>query len=412
VARSGKGEPRGSSPSDGLLTAGVLAISLVRGVARQPVSERSPNPPPTVRPSRRSGGRTSGDPDGSERVSDAGRGRDATSPSEIPARGLRDVASRVAAESKDDNLLLLAAGVAFYSVMALFPALVAVVAIYGLLADPVEVARQMDGLTSALPAEAADIIVERVEDLAAADGSSLGLSAVAGIAVALWSASSGMSWLLRALTLIYDEQETRRFVALRSRALLLTFGATVAMVVSLGLIAGASSIAEQLGLGRVGQAAVWVLRWPALALVMLVGLAVLYRYGPDREQARWRWVSWGAAVAMAVWLLASVGFAVYVSAFGSNESYGSLAGVVVLMLWLWLTCAALLLGAQIDAELERQTARDTTTGAERSIGTRGAVVADSIGRRADEEAPQGDGADRERYSDHGGGAGEKEASLS
>lgn len=315
---------------------------------------------------------------------DRGRGRNASTPAEIPTRGLRDVAKRVAADTRDDNLTLLAAGVAFYSVLALFPAMVAVVSIYGLVADPAEVSRQIGDLTSALPEEAADIIVERMEDLVSSESGSLGFSAAVGIAVALWSASSGMQWLMRALTLIYDEQETRKFVPLRGRALLLTFGAIVGLVVSVMLIAGASSIARWAGLGQIGQTVVSVVRWPAMGLVMLFGLALLYRYGPNRATAQLRWASWGSAVGMVVWLLASAGFAVYVSVAGSNESYGSLAGVIVLMLWLWLTCVAILLGAEVNAELERQTARDTTTGEERPLGGRGAMVADSLGPRAEE----------------------------
>lgn len=347
------------------------------------------------------------------RLDDRGRGRRADTPSEITARGFKDVAKRVAAESKNDNLTLLAAGVAFYGMLALFPALVATVSIYGLVADPAEVSRQLDGLTSTLPAEAADIIVGRVEDLAAGGGSGLGVSAVIGIAVALWSASSGMSWMLRALSLIYDETETRKFVPLRGLALLMTFGATAGLAVSLVLIAGAASLAERAGLGEVGQTVVSVLRWPALAAVMIVGLAVLYRYGPDRAPAAWRWVSWGSVLAMSVWLLASAGFAVYVSVIGSNESYGSLAGVVVLMLWLWITCVAILLGAQVNAELEHQTARDTTTGPDELLGERGAVMADSVGRRDDEPSLEEDRAVADEGSGRrGGGASEKEAALS
>jgi membrane protein len=390
------GPKEGPSPSDGLLTAGVLAISLIRGVTKAPVDRSVTERDATSsgRPSQRGEGRpsayadlTDDDPPGRldiDRAGQVGRGRQARKPSDMTAVGFRDVASRVVAESKNDNLPLLAAGVAFYSVMALFPALVAVVSIYGLVADPAEVARQLQGLTSALPAEAADIIVERVEDLAAGERSSLGISAAIGIGIAVWSASSGMSWMLRALTLIYDEKETRTFVPLRARALLLTFCATVGLVVCVGLIAGASSLAERAGLGDVGQTVVSVVRWPVLAAVMLVGLSALYRYGPDRDPAAWRWVTWGSGVGMLVWMVASVGFAVYVAVVGNNESYGSLAGVIVLMLWLWLTCVAILLGAQVNAELEHQTARDTTSGAEQPLGRRGAVVADSVGPTATE----------------------------
>ncbi len=406
MGRSGKGEADKSSASDGLLTAGVLAIALVRGVAKRPADperERHVTTSPTTplerssqRREERSGAYidlTQDPPDADDltRAHDTDRGREADKPSEIPARGFLDVAKRVIAESKADNLPLLAAGVAFYSVLALFPAMVALVSIYGLVADPAEVSRQLQDLSSAMPAEAADIIVGRMEDLAAAEDSSLGLSAVIGIAVALWSASSGMSWLMKALTLIYDEEETRTFVPLRGLALLLTFGATVGLVITLMLITGASSMAKWAGLGEIGQQVVSIARWPALGVVMIVGLALLYRYGPNRSTPQLRWASWGSAIGMLVWLVASAGFAVYVSVVGSNnESYGSLAGIIVLMLWLWLTCVAILLGAQINAELEHQTARDTTTGPDEPIGQRDAVVADSVGPTAEELARESD----------------------
>ncbi len=264
-----------------------------------------------------------------------------------------DVARKVASEAKEDNMPLLAAGVAFYSVLALFPALVAVVSIYGLVADPDDVTRQLQGLASAVPEEVADILIKQATSIAAADSGALGLSAFVGIAVALWGASSGMTWMMRALTLIFDEDETRKFVALRGRALVLTFAATLAMVVSVGLIAGASDLGRWIGLVDVGRTIVTVVRWPVLALVMVVGLNMLYRYGPDRHEPIFRWFSWGAVIGAAVWIGASVGFAAYVSVVGSNESYGSLAGVAVLMLWLWLTCLAILLGAQVNSVLER-----------------------------------------------------------
>lgn len=324
------------------------------------------------------------------RALDRGRGREATTPSGIPKRGLKDVAARVIAETKADNVPLLAAGVAFYSVLALFPAMVAVVSVYGLVADPAEVSRQLAGLTSALPPEAADLLVDQIEQLTTAETNALTLSAAIGLVVALWSASSGMSWLLKALTLVYDEAETRKFVPLRALSLVMTVGAVVGLVVSLTLIAGAGSLAKRVGLEDVGQAVVSVLRWPVLGLVMMVGLAALYRYGPNRDAARWRWVSWGSVVGMVVWLIASAGFAVYVALAGGNESYGSLAGVIVLMLWLWLSVLSVLLGAQVNAELEHQTAQDTTTGPDAPLGRRGAVVADTVGPNAEELAVEKD----------------------
>lgn len=378
----------GSAAADGLLTAGVLAIALARGVARQPLPDRGTHPdgPEHVGADRSDESELRG-PFGTqgrpahelEAAPGDERGRTATSPGEIPPRGWLEVGKRVAAEAKADNLQLLAAGVAFYAMLALFPALVAVVSIYGLVVEPSQVEAQLTGLTSALPEEAADILVTQIESLTEAESGTLGLSAAIGIAAALWGASSGMAHLLRALTLVYDEKENRTFVPLRALSLAFTVGATVGLVVILTLVAGAASLARSAGIGLSGQRIVTVVRWPVLALVMMVGLSILYRYGPNREDARWRWVTWGTVIGMGLWMVASAGFAVYVSVVGSNEqSYGALAGVIVLMLWLFLTVVAILVGAEINAQLERQTVRDSTTGPEERPGERGAEVADDI----------------------------------
>jgi membrane protein len=319
------------------------------------------------------------------RAEEPGRGRHAEEPGEIPARGWKDILLRTFREVKSDNVPLLAAGVAFYALLSLFPAVVAIVSIYGLAADPGQVADQLDSLTRPLPAQAADLIVEQVRTVASQPRSSLGISALVGIATALWSASSGMKWLLSALSLAYDEPERRKFLKLRGTALLLTLGAAVGLVASIGLIAASGALARAVGLGDTGELVAGIVRWPLLAVLGLAGLAVLYRYGPDRDPAKWRWVTWGSAAAGAIWLAASAGFAVYASVSGSfDESYGSLGGVVVLMLWLFLTVLAVLLGAEINSEMEHQTARDTTKGPDRPIGRRDATMADDVGPNADE----------------------------
>lgn len=188
-----------------------------------------------------------------------------------------------------------------------------------------------------------------------------------------------MRWLLSTLSLAYDETEDRTFVRLRGTALLLTVAATTAFVVNLVLLTATSRIAEWLGLGRTGELVVNIARWPLLGALVAVGLAVLYRYGPDRDPARWRWVTWGSVIATAIAVTASAGLAIYSSVSGSlDKTYGSFAGVVVLMLWLMATVLAILLGAEINAEMDHQTARDTTTGREQPLGRRGATVADEI----------------------------------
>jgi membrane protein len=307
--------------------------------------------------------------------------RHAARPQELPIRAWPDIVRRVAAGVKADNVPLLAAGVAFFALLSLFPAIVAVVSIYALVADPDRVAGQIEGLTAALPPQAADLVVEQVVAAARQTSGALGLSAAISLTVALWSASSGMAWLLSALSLAYDEIEDRPFYQRRGTAVLLTLAAAVAFAMTLGLITGAGAAARALELGAGGQRAVSILRWPLLAALIVVGLGVLYRYGPNRDPARWRWVSWGSAIATGVAVIASAAFALYTSLAGSfDEVYGSFGAVIVLMLWLALTVFAILLGAEINAAMELQTEHDTTTGEPQPVGQRGAVVADTVDR--------------------------------
>ncbi|MCU1369528.1 MAG: ribonuclease [Ilumatobacteraceae bacterium] len=320
------------------------------------------------------------DPAEAERLADQpDRGRHADRPGQLPAAGWRDIGKRVVKEIRADNVPLLSAGVAFFALLALFPAVVAVVSIYGLVADPAEVTGQVRDVTAALPPEARTLIVDQVREVADQAPSSLGTTAAIGIALALWSASSGMRWLLSALSLAYDETEDRKFLRLRGTALLLTIAATTAFVVNLVLLTASSGLADWLGLGRTGEIVISVLRWPLLAALITAGLAVLYRYGPDRDAARWRWVTWGSGAATLIAVAASAGLAVYSSVSGSmDKTYGSFAGIIVLMIWLMATVFAILLGAEINAEMEHQTARDTTVGPKRRLGQRGATVADEV----------------------------------
>jgi membrane protein len=304
------------------------------------------------------------------------------------------VGRRVVTESRDDNVPLLAAGVAFYALISLVPAMAAVIATYGLVADPAEVADQMGSLSEALPAQAGDLLVEQVERIAASSSGALGAGAALALATALWTASSGMRWMMSALSLTYDQRETRTFLRLRGRALLLTIAATAALVVSVGLIAALPAVCGLLGIRETGVLVAGVLRWPLLAALVLVGFSALYRFGPDRAPARWRWVTPGSLVATVIWLAASAGFALYAAVAGSfDETYGPLGGVVVLLLWLHLSSLAVLVGAEVNAEMEHQTARDTTTGPDRPLGARGAVVADTVGASSQERRTPPDGVD-------------------
>ena len=312
-------------------------------------------------------------------------GREAERPSQIPPRGWFSILRRAMAEVKEDNVTLLAAGVAFYAMLAIFPAIIAVVTVYGLVADPNQVEAQVSEFAKSLPAGADQLLTEQLQNVVSAGRQSLSIGLVVSLAAVLWTASGGVQGLVKGLNIVYDEKETRGFLKLRGLSLLLTLGAILVAVIALALIAVFPAVIDNLGLGRAGELAASIARWIVLALLVLVALAVVYRSAPDRANPRWRWVSWGAVVALVLWLLGSIGFSWYVDNFGKyNQTYGALASVIILLLWLYLSAFAVLLGAEFDAEIERQTARDTTTGPDRPLGERDAEVADTVG-----ESPRG-----------------------
>ncbi|HEU4897977.1 MAG TPA: YihY/virulence factor BrkB family protein [Actinomycetota bacterium] len=318
------------------------------------------------------------------RNGDAAAGRGAERPSQIPPRGWFAILRRVMAEVKEDNVTLLAAGVAFYAMLAIFPAIIAVVTVYGLVADPNQVEAQVSEFAKSLPAGADQLLTEQLQNVASAGRQSLSIGLAVSLLAVLWTASGGVQGLVKGLNVVYDERETRGFLKLRGLSLLLTLGAILVAVIALALVAVFPAVIDNLGLGQAGELAASIARWVVLALLVLLALAVVYRYAPDRENPRWRWVSWGVVVALVLWLLGSFGFSWYVDNFGKyNQTYGALAAVIILLLWLFLSAFAVLLGAELDAEIERQTGRDTTTGPERPLGERGAEVADTLG-----ESPQ------------------------
>ncbi len=295
-------------------------------------------------------------------------------------------------EAKADNVPILAAGVAFFGFLALFPAMIAALTLYGLVADPDQIARQTERFASALPESAQPLITDQLAGAANAGGTALTVGLAVSLLAALWSASGGVSNLMKAVNLAYDETEDRGFVKLRATALVLTLAVIVFALVTLALVAVVPAVLNALQLGVVGNVLAQVLRWVLLLGVFTVALAVVYRVAPDRSSPSWRWVSPGAVLATLLWLVASAGFSLYVNNFGSyNETYGAIAGVVVLMLWLFLTSYLVLLGAEINAESERQTARDTTAGGTQPPGERGAYSADTQAEEAREtQEPAGE----------------------
>jgi membrane protein len=315
----------------------------------------------------------------------ADHGRQADRPTDIPARGWRDVLVRVKSEAKEDHVTLLSAGVAFYSLLALVPGLVALISIYGLVAQPSTVRSQVVSSLSAAPREVRDLVASQLASIASSSGGSNVITAVVGIILALWSASAGVGHVMDALNVTYDEEEGRSFIRRKAIALLFTIGAVLFFVVAFAVIAIMPAALADTGLGAVGRILANVLRWVILFGGMIVGLAILYRYAPDRDEPQWRWASPGAIVAAILWTIGSIAFSIYTANFGKyNETYGSLAAIVVVMLWLFLTALAVLLGGEVNSELERQTAKDTTAGPPDALGSRGAYAADTVGPDAEE----------------------------
>jgi membrane protein len=303
----------------------------------------------------------------------------AEKPTEIPWRGWKQILKRAWAEHRADNMPIIAGGVAFFGFLSIFPALIALVSLYGLVASPETVAQQVEDLSAQLPHSAAQLIGDQLTEIVNNSGSALTVSLVVSILGALWAASGGIGNLITAVNIAYDEVETRGFVKLKALSLLLTLGGIVFVLVTFGLVAVVPAVLEALPLGIVGTILAQVARWVLLLGVFAGSLAILYRVAPDRDAPRFRWVSLGSVVVTVAWALVSVGFALYVNNFGSyDKTYGAIAGVIVLMLWLYLTCYLVLLGAEINSEAEHQTTRDTTRGEPRPMGSRDAKMADTL----------------------------------
>jgi membrane protein len=267
---------------------------------------------------------------------------------------MRGALSRLPARVREHNTTLVAAGVAFYAFLALVPALIALVSVYGLVADPADVRQQVQDLSSSLPTEVEDFLVYQLTQIIEANRGGLSVTLVVAVALALWSASGGMAALITGIHVARDREEPTGFVAKRGKALLLTVAAIVFLVLVVFLVAAVPPLLDEAGLGDAGRLAFEILRWPVLMVVMLVGVGLLYRFALGGEARGWLgFLTPGAAVAMVVWVAASGLFAAYTANFASyGKTYGALASIVVVLLWLWLTALALVAGAEVDGAQE------------------------------------------------------------
>ena len=310
----------------------------------------------------------------------AGRGRDATAPTDIPARGWKDIAWRLYKEVDDDRVLLISAGVTFYLLLALGPLLAALVSVYGLFLDPADIASQAEALAGVVPGGAVDILTSQLERLTSAGQGTLGIAFVVSLGLALWSANAGMKAMFQAMNVAYDEHEGRGFVKKTLTTLALTVTVIVGTIALLAFNAIFTAFEQFFGVSMPDWMANLVTALLALA-ALIAFMAALYRFGPSRESPRWKWITPGAVFAGLLIVIVSALFSFYVANFGSyNETYGSLGALVGFLTWLWLAVTVLVMGAELNSEMEHQTRHDTTTGPREPMGERGATVADELGR--------------------------------
>jgi membrane protein len=337
-------------------------------------------------PSRAEALRDQPSPDRSTRdpaeMGDPTRGRQAATPEQIPARGWKDILLRTRKEFAEDQIPLVSAGVTFYALLAMFPALGSFVALYGLFADVSEVRGHLQVLSAVLPAGVLTFLAGEMVRVSAAHEAGLSFAFIGGLALSIWSANGATKAMITAMNIAYDETEKRGFFRRTLISLGFTLGLLIFGISALAAIAAPPAIESFLG-----PSAATVFRlstWPVLLVAVGLGLAVLYRYGPSRHKARWRWLTWGSGAALLLWIAASAAFSIYVANFANYEkTYGSLGAAVGLMMWVYVSSQVVLFGAELNSEIEHQTARDTTVGPEKPLGARGAVMADTVG------APQG-----------------------
>jgi len=315
------------------------------------------------------------------RASELGRGRDANNPGEIPARGWKDIFWRMVRSIPENRILSTSGGVAFFALLAVFPAVATIVSLYGLFADASAIRGHLSLLAGILPGGVLELIGQQIGLIIAQDSDTLSLAFVVGFLVALWSANSGVAALFDALNVVYGEKEKRSLLRFYATTFLLTLGMVGVVILAISAVVVAPVAFTFMGFVTPAGRLLSILRWPALFVSVFAWLAVIYRYGPSREDAKWRWVTWGSAMAAVLWLAASMLFSWYVANFDSyNRTYGSLGAGVGFMIWIWLSVVIVLLGAALNAEMEHQTAKDSTEGPSKPLGSRGANMADHVGQ--------------------------------
>ncbi len=315
---------------------------------------------------------------------ESGRGREADNPAQIPAKGLKDVFWRLYASISDDRVLLIAAGVTFYLLLSLFPTATVLVSLYGVFSDPTAIVDRINFLSTVMPADALNIFLDQLRALTSERNTTLSLGIIFGVLLALWSSNSGMKALFEAMNVAYGENEKRSLVKLNLISLAFTFGALLIAVVTIIVMGVVPAVLKYLWLDGWTEIIIRVARWPLMMVFVGAGIMALYRFGPSREPARLGWITWGAAFATLFWFIASLGVTYYLSNIADyNATYGTLGALVGFMVWTWVSVIIVVIGAEINAELEHQTAQDSTTGHPKEMGKRGAFMADTVGKSSD-----------------------------
>jgi membrane protein len=277
-----------------------------------------------------------------------------------PARSWKDVLLHLYNNVSNHRVLAIAAGIAFYSLLAIFPAIAALVSLYGLFADPVVISEQLNSLSGFLPSGAADVIRDQLTRVASRGNSTLGLTFVVGLVISLWSANAGIKSLFDALNIVYGEEEKRGLIRLNAISLLFTTAGIAFVLLALCVVVVMPVLLKDVGVDSMPTLLVRVGRWPLIFIVLTLALTLVYRYGPSREKAQWQWITWGGVFASIVWLAASILFSWYAANFGQfDQTYGSLGAVIGFMTWIWLSAIVVLVGAELDAEMEHRQAGES-----------------------------------------------------
>jgi membrane protein len=308
------------------------------------------------------------------------RGRAARRSTQIPSAGWRDILLRVFHGISEDRITTIAGGVTFFVLLAIFPGLAGLISLYGLFADSTTISQHLDSVAGILPEGGMQILRDQLQQLTSQPAQKLGFATLSSLAISLWSANGGIKAIFEGLNAVYHESEKRSFFRLNAISLGLTLGILAFVIASLLTITILPDLLSLLGLPRIGKIVSFA-RWPVLLAVASFMIAVVYRFGPNRNPAQWRWISPGSIFAAFAWVAASLLFSWYTAHFGSyNKTYGSLGAAVGFMTWIWISTIVILVGAKINAEMEHQTAEDTTVGDPARRGERGARMADTVGR--------------------------------